>query len=238
MDIKKIFDNKIKDVLEGEKVLSILLIGAGAKVEKEDFHTLRDIDIFVITDEDYEYERELITVEGVLFDISYMSLNAFKKAIDDEIPFLINSLQSYKFVYNINKDLIELLDKIKYVYRRGPKELEKDEIDYIRFKLYQDFEDILTRKEDMLNIGFLTNNLFYNVLTSYFKLHRYWIPKDKKILNNIQKFDDILYNLCIDFIKKEELDAKIEILNKIINYVLKPYGGAIKFWKRGKFLLI
>lgn len=238
MEIEKIFQKKIKSILEYENVLSILLIGAGAKIGKEDFNTLRDIDLFVITDEAYEFERELAIIEGVLFDVSYMSLNALKNAINDETPFLINSLQNYKFVYNINMDLIELLHKIQYVYKRGPQKLEKDEIDYIRFKLHQDFEDILNRKEDMINAGFLANNLFYNVLTSYFRLHSYWIPKDKKILNNIQKFDEILYNLCIDFTKEEELNAKIKVLNKIITYVLKPYGGVVKFWKRGKFLLI
>ncbi|SHJ97758.1 hypothetical protein [Paramaledivibacter caminithermalis] len=237
MKIKEIFDKKIKNILEGEKVLSILLIGAGANIEEEDFHTLRDIDLFVITHGKYEFERELITVDGVLFDVSYMSYNSFEKAIYDETPFLINSLQSYKFVYNIDKDLAKLLDKIRYLYKRGPQKLKKDEIDYIRFKLYQDFTDILGRKEDLINTEFLMNNLFYNILTYYYKLHGYWIPKDKKILKDIQKIDKVLYNLSIDFIG-EELDKKIEKLNTIMNYVLKPYGGVVKFWKRNSFPII
>jgi hypothetical protein len=238
METEKIFYEKLNCILKGENVLSILMIGAGVKIENEYLDTLRDIDLFVITDEDYEFEREVIRIEGVSFDISYMSLKSFEKAIDDEIPFLINSLQSYKFVYNTNKNLIKLLEKIKHIYMRGPKKLEKDEIDYIRFKLYQDFEDILNRKKDVLSIKFLMNNLYYNALTSYYKLHGYWIPKDKKILKSIQKFDYIIYNLCIEFIKEEEVNEKLKILNEIIDYVLKPYGGVIKVWKRNRFLLI
>ena len=44
MDKRKIYDKRIQEIIEGEKVLSILLIGAGAKIEEKDFNTLKDID--------------------------------------------------------------------------------------------------------------------------------------------------------------------------------------------------
>lgn len=238
MDKGKIYDKKIEQIIKGERVLSILLIGAGANIEKSSFNTLRDIDIFVITDEAYEFQREVEETEGVLFDISYMSLKSFEKGIVEKLSFLINALQNCKIVYNINEGLEESLDKIKSLHKTGPLKLRNDEVDYIRYKLYQDYEDILSRKDDVLNVSFLINNLFYNVLTSYFKLNGYWMPKDKKILNNIQKIDNILYSLSKDFTQDKDFNFKIEKLDELLNYVLNPYGGPIKFWKRKRFPLV
>lgn len=237
MNKEKIYNRRIKEIIGNERVLSILLIGASARAEKVDFNSLRDIDLFVITDENYGFEREVIDIEGMLFDISYMSLESFKKGIDDKITFLINSLQSYRLIYNIDINLEKLLNKLKSIYKEGPIRLEAEEIDYIRFKLYQDYGDILSRKEDILNTIFLMNKLFYDILISYFKLNGYWIPKDKKLLNRIQNIDDILYNLGTDFIKEEDLEVKLRELYNILDYTLKPHGGVIKFWKKGKFPL-
>lgn len=238
INILEIFEKKIKNIIEDEKVLSILLIGAGAKLKKDDFNMLKDMDLFVITDEGFDFEREVIMFEGVLFDISYMSYNTFKSAIIDRIPFLISSLQSYKIIYNINKDLKAFLDQIKIIYQNGPEKLKEHDIAYIRFKLCQDMEDIYFRREDAINSRFLMNNLFHSILNSYFKLQGYWVPKDKKLLKNIQKLDEILYNLSVGFIEEENSYKKLEKLRNILDYVLKPYGGVNTFWKRGKFPLI
>lgn len=238
MNKEKVYDKKVEKIIKNENVLCLLLIGAGAKTEKRNFNTLKDIDLFVITDEDYDFEREVMEIEGVLFDISYMSFNSFKKGIDDKKSFLIKALQSYRVVYNINKDIEKLLDKIGSIYKNGPGKLKDHRVDYIRFKLYQDYDDILSRKDDIPNAIFLMNNLFYNILTSYFKLKGLWIPKDKKLLESIQKVDDILYNLSVDFIKEKVLSVKLKGLYKIVDYVLTPYGGAIKFWERRKFPLL
>jgi len=238
MDKRKVYEKKIEKIIKNEKVLSILLIGAGAKVKEGEFDTLRDIDIFVITDEDYNFQREVIEVESVAFDISYMSIEAFKKGIDEELILLINSLQSYSIIYNINEDLGELLNKIEALYRKGPPKLKKDKVDYIRFKLHQDYKDILSRKEDVVNISFLMNNLFYNILISYFELNSLWIPKDKKILNYIQNTDNILYNLCRDYIREDDLNLKLKKLDGILKYVLKSHGGVKTHWEKREFPLI
>lgn len=238
MDKRKICDEKVEEIIKSEKVLSILLIGAGSKIEEKSFNTLNDIDIFVITDANYDFQREIIEVEGVLFDISYMSIDSLEKGIDDELPFLIGTLQSYKILYSVLEELEDLLYRTKYIYIKGPQKLKSEEVDYIRFKLYQDYGDLYARKADVQNALFLMNNLFRSTLISYFKLKNAWVPKDKKILNFIQNFDKILYNLCMDFTKEEDLNQKLIKLDEIITHVLKPYGGTIKFWKRGRFPLI
>lgn len=238
MNKRKAYEEKVEKIIENEKVISILLIGAGARVKYDEFETLRDIDLFVITEEDYDFQREVIETYGVSFDISYMSIKAFKRGIDEQLIFLINSLQSCTIVYNTNEALEELLNKIKFLYEKGPAKLKKAESDYIRFKLYQDYVDILSRKEDRMNVLFLMNNLFYNILISYFKLNSFWIPKDKKILNYIQNIDNILYNLCIDFIEEDDSNLKLKKLDEILEYVLKSHGGAMVDWKKGKFPLL
>ncbi len=238
MDKRKVYYKRIQEIIKSEKALSILLIGEGAKVEEKDFNTLKDIDLFVITDENHGFQREITEIEGVLFDISYMPVNLLRRSLNDALGFIINSLQRYRVVYNKLEDLEELLYRIKSIYVKGPKNLKASEVEYIRFKLYQDYEDILHRKEDTQNSLFLINNLFHGILISYFKLKHVWVPKDKKIINNIQNIDKILYNLCMDFSDENNFNQKLIKLYEILDYVLRPYGGVLKFWKRGRFPLV
>jgi hypothetical protein len=81
------------------------------------------------------------------------------------------------------------------------------------------------------------NNLFKNILVSYFQLHNLWVPKDKKILAKLQKIDYNLYCLCQRFIGEREVGQKLDMLLEIMSYVLRPFGGVMKYWRRGKFPL-
>jgi hypothetical protein len=237
MDILNIFNGKIKEIVFQEEALCLLLIGEGAEIERKDFNQLNDIDLFAIIEDINDFEREVYELKGVKFDISYISLELLKKGVSERWPFIINSLHNYKYIYNESEEIDNLLNKIRLIYNSGPRPMKMNEIDYIRFKLYQEYDDMLARKEDKLNLIFLMNNLFKNILVSYFQLHNLWVPKDKKILAKLQKIDYNLYCLCQRFIGEREVGQKLDMLLEIMSYVLRPFGGVMKYWRRGKFPL-
>lgn len=235
MEIQKIIDKKIEEIISKENTLCILIIGAGAKIEKEKFHLLNDIDLFVIIKDSNNFEREVVSINGVKFDISYMSLDLFEKSVSEKWPLIAKMLSNYKKVYQSDNKISELLYTIHKIYWSGPKAIDINEIDYIRFKLYQDYEDILTRLDDKINSLFLMNNLFKNILVSHFKLNNLWVPKDKKILNILYEIDNDLFSLCNSFIMENNIEKKLDLLSEILRYVLIPFGGCLKHWEKGKF---
>ncbi|RBP37045.1 hypothetical protein [Garciella nitratireducens] len=237
MDIIELFNKKIEKILLQHNPLCILLIGKAAKIEKKDWKQLKDIDLFVIVDKNLDFEREVCKWEEVDFDISYLSLETLKKGIVKKWPFFIHSLHHYKIIYNKRKEIENFLDEIQHIYLRGPKPLQLQEIHYIRFQLSQAYEDIIARKNDPLICLFLMNNLFKDLLVSYFKLNHLWIPKDKKMLTELQRKNPKLYHLSQEFLKQETLIQKQDILLEILHNVLKPFGGKKKYWKKGKFPL-
>ncbi|SHK01835.1 hypothetical protein SAMN02745883_01067 [Caminicella sporogenes DSM 14501] len=237
MEVIDVFNKKVKEIILKENVYCVLLIGAGAKTEFENFYLLNDIDLFIITKDRNCFEREVVDIDGVSFDISYMSLDLLKKSILEKNSLIITALSNYKCIYNIGTKIDKLLDEIKRIYILGPEPIRREELDYIRFKLFKDYEDILTRLDDEITACFLVNNLFKSILISYFKLNRIWIPKDKKILREIEKLDLDLFSVCKEFLQENSINKKITILLEILDYVLKPFGGYLKYWNRGKFLL-
>ncbi|WP_183108741.1 nucleotidyltransferase domain-containing protein [Thermohalobacter berrensis] len=224
-------------IIKDKDVSSILLVGSAATKGNKEFSNLRDIDIFVITNKQSNFEREVIKIDGIEFDISYISKDLLSKCISQKVQFIINSLCSCKIIYSQDNEISDILEKICRTYYNGPKKLDKTEINYIRFNLFMKYKDLLRRREDFLNSLFLANNLFKEALVSYFKLNNLWIPKDKKLLKEIEKRDERLFFLSESFIKEGITDKKIELLEKIIYHILKPFGGPLEYWLKGKFPL-
>lgn len=235
MNILKVFNKKIEDIIQKEEALTILLIGSGATKNEKDFHKLKDIDLLIITNQG-GFEREVVEIDNVKFDISYISFDALKKIVSEGVPFIINALKRYKCIYNKCKDVTIFLNKVKLISLK-PKTISKEEIDYIRFSLFQSYEDILARKNDEGNYIFLTNNLFKDILTSYFKLNNFWVPKDKKILKELKAIDCNLYKMSKGFLKENNNYLKVNILKELIEYLLEPFGGVKRYWEKGRFPL-
>ncbi len=220
-----------------EEVQGILLIGAGARAGEDELQHLNDLDFLVITAKSHSYEREVYEIENVKFDLSYISLDLLKAGLKEKWPWLLSALAHYKIIFKRGDELDDILKNAARIYSLGPRALEKTEIRCLRFSLYQSWVDLMNRRCDPINSAFLANNLFKEVLVSYFKLNNIWVPKDKKVLDSISKTDQELFQLCTSFLAEQALDRKIAILEDILTYVLKPFGGILEHWERGEFPL-
>jgi len=81
------------------------------------------------------------------------------------------------------------------------------------------------------------NNLFKKTIISYFQLHALWVPKEKKLLSEINRYSDELYVLCESFLSAVKLNQKLDILIQLIEDMLLPFGGILTYWEKGKFPL-
>lgn len=233
MRVYDIFKEIIEDFKNDSNVYGILIVGKLTQ-PKIDYDSLNDIDIFVVINNDY-YEREIKYIKNKKIDISYISLDKLNQIIINKNYFMINILAKSKMIYCINNLIKKYIDNIKEIHLKGPPKLNIHEINYLRYKLNDMYEDIVNRKKDTYDFLFLMNNLLNYSLKTYYELNNLWIPKDKKILNETKKIDVNLYNLCTSFLITKEVDRKLKIILKIMNYITKPYGGTLKIFKKGKF---
>lgn len=188
-----------------------------------------DIDLMVIVEDDLKYLREIVG----LFDVSYISIKQLKREIQKKSNFLVTSLTSFKVLYQKNNEVISILEKIKDM--KSPK-LNRLDIDYHCFTLYQQLVAIEKRLIDTSNALFLMNNLLKEGLVFYLRKMGFFVPKDKKILDLIKKDNDHLYQMSISFINESNIEKRFNLIKNIIDEVLKPYG-VLKEWKKGPFPL-
>ena len=139
----------IDKIIEDENPVAILLVGSAVKTSQKELEKLRDVDIFVIIDKDSFY-REVINKEDIEFDISYLPIELMKKAISSRTSSLINVLYNSKVIFKSSTTIENYLNEIKNIYLEGPKHLDESEIKYIRFRLNQMYETILSKKADEL----------------------------------------------------------------------------------------
>ncbi|MGF7058148.1 hypothetical protein [Brassicibacter mesophilus] len=232
--IKKIFDSVIDKIIQNEKPTAVLLVGSAANSKETELERLRDIDIFVIIEKDTFY-REVKDIEGIEFDISYLPITLLKKAIEDRISSLVNVLYNSKVIYKSGTMVDKYLNDINDVYIEGPEYLEEIDIRYVRFRLCQMYETILSKKTDEINLVFLINNFIKELLYSYFKLNRLWTPSDKKMIQVISKTDNILYSLIVNYYNSHNINDKIKVISDVLDYVIQPFGGALNQWEKAEY---
>ncbi|AFS79112.1 nucleotidyl transferase domain-containing protein [Gottschalkia acidurici 9a] len=231
-----LFNKKISEIVEKEKPYGIILVGSLARMSELEIDKARDIDIFVIVDK-AEFQREVINVEGLEFDISYMPLNLLQLSMTKRISSVICVLAKSKVLYKSNDTLKEYLDKIKTIYEEGSFTLDDYNINYTRFKLTQSYLTVKSRREDRVNFEFLSGIFIKELLNSYFKLNKIWIPPDKRMLKSIEdrKLIDMIEKYYSGNDKDTHAEDKLDKLESILNHVIEPFGGTLLLWEKGEY---
>jgi len=229
--IKKEIEKLAKD----PGVSAVILAGSAAVAD--DLSSCKDIDIFVILSAGESLEREVIEKENIIWDITYLPQRLLKQGIKEKWPFLIHGLKNNKPLFIGSGEINLELARIQEIYQKGPGVLTEEEIKYIRFKLTQDYEDLLKRKNDLVNGRFLAQNLLREIFSAYFRLNNQWEPRAKKLLAELKLKNPDLYNLALNFLAEKNMEKNLVQLKDMIKYVLNPFGGRLKYWPKGKFPL-
>ncbi|MFZ7102835.1 MAG: hypothetical protein ACOWWO_09260 [Peptococcaceae bacterium] len=237
MDITKLIEQEIAVIMREEKIKAAFLVGGAAEPGKVEQRRFNDIDIFLITNTTEYFRREIKIQGGIHFDLSYIPVFLLQKGFQEKWPFLVSSFRKFKTIFCREPEVLAIVENLQEAYHKGPDLLNKEEIDWIRFRLNEDYENLLQKKDDHLQASFLTHNLCAEILSCYFALNKKWTPKAKKILDTLSLEDEVLYNLYKRFVSQEQTDAKIKVLAEMLQYVLRNFEGVLRTWPRGKFPL-
>ncbi len=226
----EIIQEKISKLKENKAVCCIVEVGAFKK------QVANDVDLFVFLLDDGEFLREVVNIKGIIFDISYIPINVLEIGMKQKWSFLMTACQTFEIIYQ-NGEAFKVIELLKIISSLAPEPLSIDEIKYLRFKLNEDYDALRSRLLEKNNALFLMNHLFYKCLNTYFKLHNKWVPKDKKMLQELKKIDIEFYVLCQTFMEEINIEMKSIILKQVLNDLLNPFGGLLNFWEKGKFPL-
>lgn len=235
MQIIETYEKIKKDFLRQDGIAGIFLIGKGAKVSKEEFDSLNDIDLLVVYDNDHVFMRKVELIEGKMFDISYISMTAIRELIDKKVPRWITIIGNSKSEGIFNTKLEEMIHETIDLYNDGTAKLTKDQIEVERFLISSKFEDILNRKDNEPEAMFLIDLLLKKITLTYFNFKRLWPCPDKKLLSVLKRVDEKAYDYCNKVILERDLDKRIELLREFVLYILEPYGGMCSTIEKREF---
>lgn len=231
------FKNLLNDVVEQIKqdpsVLSISIIGSGAR-KLDALEQVYDIDLFVVKDDGEGFEREVKDIEGKEFDISYIDVEDLNKLIIKDNHFWLNILSKARHLYKRNSLIDGYFQLANRLYINGPTLLSDSEVVYIRFKTTKQVEDLSRRLNDATQFQYLANVYLTDMLRAYFRLQNTWIPRDKRMMDYIFNVDLVLYELVKGIYRAENTQDHLRLIDDIALYILKPYGGKISYLERCK----
>lgn len=235
MSYHKAFINMTEKIRELDGVIAILLLGKIASVSEQDFDKLNDIDLLVVYDKNIGYERQVELIDGIPFDISYISIFDLITQIESKSTLWINMIVSSKIYSSKNELIFGIIDRVKDIYFAGTVKLKNGDIDLIRFNITQNIITIKNRKDDKVLLKYLLNKLFDTLVEDYYRMNAIWYPSSKYLFDDLEKIDTKLSDLSKKFISLCDEKEKMDVLDEIVDYVLKPFGGFLKTWAKGPY---
>jgi hypothetical protein len=213
------YKKKIKDIKDDETTIAIFLVGSSEKIYNEfNSDDIKDIDLFIISNQEENQIRNQERLNGIEFDINKFSEKYIDFMISNKQYFFINEMKDAKTIYdskNISDKLIRLSQK---KYDEGPEKLFKGEILVLKNTILDNISR-LEKKDDFENFEyeFLTNIYLKDIIKGYFIINGKWMPKDKKIFKYLSKNEKKLFELSKNVYK----DYKYNNLKKVYEYVFK-----------------
>jgi len=220
-----------------DAVISISLIGAAAEEDPLILNRLKDLDLLVVRRGDEPFTREVVDHNGLPMDVSYMSLQDLERIAQKDNHQWVRILAKSKGIYKRTADATPFFQRVRDMYFDGPDALTAEDINYCRFGLTHLFDDLNARADHEMEAEFLAGLFVLEALRTYFKINNAWIPRDKKLLKELFQTDLILYELVKSTLKEKKLKKRIGCCRDILHYILKPYGGPLEHWERGKYPL-
>lgn len=230
--ISEILDKKVKYIQKNNDVCGILIIGSNVNKNRDILtnEATSDMDLFVVINSG-PFEREITSFEGMEFDVSYISTDILKNAIETEIPSILSILAKSEIIF-AEKSVLNLREQAELIFNRGPKKLSSYEVDYRRYRITEKFEQ-MKKSSNKLEFDILFFDLMKSIIRFYYELEKIWIPPDKRLLKFIQ--DSNILDIVNSILIENNQFKKIDYIEKLLINVLKSVGGRLYVWEKGLY---
>lgn len=227
---------KVMDSLKKEeKVAAILLVGKTARVKPNQFNELNDVDLLVVYESNVPFERQVENIDGVPFDISYISIFDLITQVEGRSIIWVNIIMGAQVYHSSNELVFGIIDRVKDIYLNGTTKLNKEDIEFARFSLSQKLVDIENRMKDVVLSSYLMQKLFNKAIEDYYALNSMWLPNPKNMFENLEIVDAELCHLAKQFVYECTAKRQLQLLVDIVTHVLEPHGGRLTTWKKGHY---
>lgn len=237
MDYYSVLEKVVEEKKQEDHVVAILTIGKTAKVKREAYNDLNDVDLLIVYDSNRSFEREVTSISQVPFDISYISIFDLITQVEGRSTIWVNMMIGARVYYSKNELVFGIIDRVKDIYLNGTVPLGQEDVDFIRFTLSQKLIDIKNRKSDETVAKFLMQLLFQQLLEDYYALNAIWLPNAKNLIEKLTIVSEPLGDLSKAFINAWTLEDQLIIIEKMLQWILEPFGGTLYEWKKGQYYI-
>lgn len=231
---KDIYQELYDELIASNDVLGVLLVGKAATTKLEDFDSLNDIDLIVLTALGEKNKRVAKKVAGVDIDMSYLPVSFVKDCIKDNVLLWIEILASGKIVYSRGID--DLVERCKLIWATGTPELTKIQKEYWSFYLTSSLEDIKNRLHNEALAKYLIGEFLSSVMRVEYKLNKNFIPlKKKRWIEQIKGMNVEIGELIDQILLSPTLKEQFELTESLYRLIIMPLGGPVDTWSHEEF---
>jgi|WetSurMetagenome_2_1015567.scaffolds.fasta_scaffold15558_4 predicted nucleotidyltransferase len=214
--------NKIKTLETRERYLGAFVFGS---VARGDTTRESDLDVKIIVTGKTHQSLNHPVINGVKLDISFHTMaqliadtaSDIKK--HKRIPMIAESI----IIFDKTEELTKLK---KNIQRSKPRKLTKAELLMVEYFIYNEDSKVKRFLRSDPAISLLTMHMGLQFLLElHYQIHRKWYVSSKRLLGDLEKWDEQLSILVKDFIYATDIDEKYTRWSKIVGYIQKPFAS-------------
>ena len=221
--------NAVMDDLTADpEVVGVLLTGT---VQRGIPSLTSDLDLYVVTHKDH-YWRSTREYEGVKCELFINNVASMRWRITrpDEVAAMAG-FATGEVLLDRTGEMAELQAIASERWEVGPPAPTQEQIDMVRYHLYDLMEDLQDVNHDPVAARIVGNELVGAAVKAFFRLNRHWGDKAKRLVDYVAERDPILGEMLRDYYGRGQHPHHAL---EIVAYVLAPVGGPLKLWESSK----
>jgi predicted nucleotidyltransferase len=213
----------VKQLQQHQRYVGAFIFGSVARGDSTD---ISDLDVKVVVDSDNACKNiNHPFIDGVKFDITFMSMSQLHAATTNEIelrervPIVAESL----IVFDKTGELTALREEARQI---RPHPFDHSRHQLLQFMVYHMNNKVERHLHSDPASALLSMHVNINELLHFhYQIQARWWISDKRLLADLSGWDPRLRQLLADFVMACDVQTKFIHWSAIIDHVLAPLGG-------------
>ncbi|MEG1059653.1 MAG: hypothetical protein RSE57_05735, partial [Clostridia bacterium] len=99
-EILNSYNEQIKAIIDDSNNIAVFLVGSSKNIDFKSENNIRDIDIFIVSNQKEDQIRDIKLLNGIEFDINKFSPNYVEYLIKTKEYFFIKEMKDAKIIYD------------------------------------------------------------------------------------------------------------------------------------------
>jgi hypothetical protein len=163
-------------------------------------------------------------------ELAFSSFSRLRRRMAEQRPEGIIATAEYltegTVIWQVGADdrIRQLQDKARAAYNGRPDAISANDLAWRCYDIWNRVKDLEDSLDDPVSGYYLAYLPYWSLVTLYFRLARFWLPRPKVVFSTIKERDATLYDMCARFTDAGSNAGRHGVLREMMDYLEGKFG--------------